>query len=156
MTIRPASAQDWRRVGELCELLVGQHHTWDARRFIPVDRLSGDAYTSRVRDEIAQAHATVLVAEVDGRVAGYVFVSVEAESWKELRPEAGYIHDIVVDPAQRRHGAGTALLKAALDWFAAHNIARVMLWTAPQNTQAQSLFRRFGFRTTMLEMMREG
>ena len=156
MIIRAVRDEDWPRIGQLCELLVEQHHAWDAKRFIPVEQLRGDAYTSRVRAEIAHGRATVLVADLDGSIAGYVFTSVEAWNWKELRPEAGYVHDMVVDAAQRRHGVGTALLKAVIDWLGARNITRVVLWTAPQNVEAQRVFGRFGFRTTMMEMTREG
>jgi len=95
------------------------------------------------------------VAGRDGgqrRVAGYVFAAIEAESWKDLRHEAGVVHDLVVDESHRRAGIGEALLRSAIDWFAARGITRVMLGTAPQNQTAQRLFRRVGFRATMIEM----
>jgi len=152
MTIRPVTADDWPRIGELCELLVRAHHGYDPSRFIPVEMLRGDVYTSRVRDEIARGHGTVRVAEIDGRVVGYVFAGVEPESWKELRREAGYVHDLVVDEAHRHSGIGAALVASAIEWFETRRVSRIMLWTAPQNAHAQSLFRRIGFRQTMIEM----
>jgi hypothetical protein len=39
-----------------------------------------------------------------------------------------------------------------LEWFAAQDVAPVMLWTAPQNVDAQRLFVSLGFRQTMIEM----
>ena len=152
MTIRPATSDDWPRIGELSELLVGAHHRYDPSRFIPVDQLHGDVYTSRVRDEIARGHGTVLVAEIEGRVVGFVCAGVEPESWKELRREAGYVHDLVVDEAHRHGGLGAALVASALEWFDRRGITRIMLWTATQNDRAQRLFRRIGFRQTMIEM----
>ena len=154
MTIRPATALDWPRVGALSELLVATHHEWDSERFISAEQLRGDVYTSRVREHVADGTGIVLVADEDGRVVGFVFVGVEPESWKELRTEAGYIHDLVVDLSHRRAGIGAALLQAALEWFHTRGVTRVMLWTAPQNVHAQTLFHRFGFRTTMMEMTR--
>jgi len=152
MTIRPATAQDWPRISALSELLVHAHHTYDASRFIPVDALPGDVYAARVLEEIAGGRGTVLVADVDGSVVGYVFAGIEAESWKELRHQAGFVHDLVVEEGARRGGVGAALLERAVEWFTVRGVTRVMLWTAPQNVQAQRLFRRIGFRETMIEM----
>ena len=152
MTIRPATENDWPRIGELGALQVGVHYAFDAARFFAPDRLPAEVYTSHVREDIAGGGATVLVAEVDGRVAGYAFAAIEAESWKELRYEAGFVHDLVVDPAFRRRGIAAALLQSTIEWFAARDITRVMLGTSPQNGPAQALFRRAGFRQTMIEM----
>ena len=154
-TVRPVTANDWPRVGELAELLVREHYTFNPSRFIHPDTLRGDLYTSRVQAEIARGHAMVQVADVDGRIAGYVFAGLESESWKELRHDAGYIHDIVVDEGYRKQRIGSALVAAAIDWFDARGVARIMLWTAQQNVDAQRLFHRVGFRPTMIEMTRD-
>ena len=95
----------------------------------------------------------VRVAELEGRIVGYVFAGIEPESWKELRHETGYVHDLVTDTSQRHGGVGTALVKSALEWFAEQGVKRIMLWTAQQNADAQRLFSRLGFRATMIEMM---
>ncbi len=152
MTIRPARLDDWPRIGELAELLVRVHYAFDMRRFVHPDTLRAADYIDRLREEIERGHAMVRVADVDGRVAGYVFAGIEPESWKELRHDAGYVHDLVVDEAHRRAGLGRALVASALEWFHARGIARVMLWTAPANAGAQHLFRRVGFTPTMIEM----
>jgi ribosomal protein S18 acetylase RimI-like enzyme len=154
MTTRPVAENDWPRIGELGELLVRTHHAFNPSRFIHPDRLPGDLYTSRVQAEVARGHAVVHVAEMDGRIVGYVFAGLEPESWKELRHEAGYIHDIVVDQDYRNRRIGDALVAAAVDWFEARGVVRIMLWTAPQNVDAQRLFHRIGFRATMIEMTR--
>ncbi len=83
---------------------------------------------------------------------GYVYAGVEPLSWKELRGEAGFIHDIVVDETGRRSGLAAALIQHALDWLRAHGMPRAILWTADQNHAAQQLFTRVGFRRTMIEM----
>ena len=103
MTIRsPVDGGDWARVGELAEVLVRTHYAFDSRRFVPPDTLRAPDYIARLREEVDRGDAVVLVAEVDGAIAGYVFAGVEAASWKDLRDEAGYVHDLVVDAANRR------------------------------------------------------
>jgi GNAT superfamily N-acetyltransferase len=146
------TANDWTRVGELAESLVHAHCAFDAFRFLDPGSLPASLYTSRVQAEIARGHATLLVAESDGEIVGYVFAGIEPESWKELRHEAGFVHDLVVSEHHRVGGIGSALLASALEWFEARGIQRIMLWTAQENAGAQRLFGRVGFRPTMIEM----
>jgi ribosomal protein S18 acetylase RimI-like enzyme len=154
MTIRPVAVHDWPRIGELAELLVRTHHAFNPARFIHPDRLRGDLYASRVQAELARGQAMVHVAEMDGRIVGYVFAGVEPDSWKELRDQAGYVQDLIVDPDFRNRRIGSSLVAAAVEWFEARGVARIMLWTAQQNVDAQHLFHRAGFRPTMIEMTR--
>ena len=88
-------------------------------------------------------------------MAGYVYAGLEPMSWKELRGEAGFVHDVAVDPSARRLGIAAALLDAAIEWLKEQGAPRVVLWTAEQNADAQRLFARVGFRRTMIEMTKE-
>ena len=69
-----------------------------------------------------------------------------------MRGRAGFIHDVLVDAASRRLGIADALMDHALGWLREQRVPRVILWTAAANRQAQRLFIRKGFRTTMHEM----
>ena len=95
------------------------------------------------------------MAERDDAVIGYVYAAVEPRSWKDLRDEAGFIHDVIVDPATRRSGVATELLEAAFAWLRSQGVPRVVLGTAYDNQAAQQLFARLGFRPTMIEMTKE-
>jgi GNAT superfamily N-acetyltransferase len=152
MTIRPATDSDWPHVRRLAESLIAGHHEFDRSRFIDLKTLDGDTYVSHVRDMIRHGRATLLVADHDGQIIGYVFAGVEAANWKELRPEAGYIHDIVVDEARRKSGSGRALMHSAIEWLTQQHVQLIMLWSAHKNTRAQRLFAELGLRPTMVEM----
>ena len=82
----------------------------------------------------------MLVAEVDGRIVGYVYAGLEPMSWKELRGPAGFIHDVMVEDDEQGAGAGSALIDAAIAWLRDRGAPRVMLWTAERNDGAQRLF----------------
>jgi ribosomal protein S18 acetylase RimI-like enzyme len=97
----------------------------------------------------------VLVAERSGVVAGYSYAGVEGTDYMSLRGPAGIVYDIAVDPSARRLGVGTTLLDATLAALDARGAPRVILSTAVGNAAAQRLFRRAGFRETMIEMTRE-
>lgn len=153
--IRPAERQDLPSLGRLGALLLRTHHGFDARRFIPPGDEPESSYAWFLGTRLAEGTDVVLVAERDSRIVGYVYAGIEPMSWKELRDEAGFIHDLVVDQSVRRTGVGAELLEHALGWLGGRGVARVMLWTAQRNDAAQSLFVRRGFRPTMIEMTLE-
>ena len=153
--IRPARTADLPVLGQLGAQLMRVHHDFDTRRFLSPGTDPDRGYAAFLGTQIEDEDCRVLVAELEGTVIGYVYAAIEPLSWKELRDEAGFIHDIVVDPAHRGGGAGSQLLDAAIEWLRSRGMPRVMLWTAEQNVGGQRLFARSGFRRTMVEMTRE-
>ena len=155
MTIRPATPADLPELGRLGALLLRVHHDFDGQRFfMPADNPE-DGYAWFLGSQLEDPDVVVLVAEHDEKVIGYVYAGVEPHSWKELREECGFVHDLIVHPEARGHGAGEQLLEAAVAWLKRKGMPRVMLWTAELNVGAQRLFARRGFRRTMIEMTRE-
>jgi ribosomal protein S18 acetylase RimI-like enzyme len=114
-----------------------------------------DGYAWFLRTQLDRADSLVLVAEAEGGVVGYLYAGIEPRNWKELREEAGFIHDILVDESSRGGGIARLLMDAAMAWFRERGVPRAILWTAARNTHAQRLFERLGFRSTMIEMTRE-
>jgi ribosomal protein S18 acetylase RimI-like enzyme len=131
------------------------HHAYDPQRFMAPGPHPEQGYGRFLGSQLDQAAAAIFVAEKDGAVVGYVYAGIEPISWKELRDECGYVHDLVVDDSQRGNGVGTALMDAALAWMRGRGLPRVVLGTAQPNQGAQHLFERLGFRRTMVEMTRE-
>ena len=101
------------------------------------------------------ANVTVLVAEQDHRILGYAYAGIEPLSWKDLRDECGFLHDLVVAPGDRGQGVADALLNEVVWWVRARGQRRIVLCTAERNAAAQRLFARRGFRRTMIEMTLE-
>jgi ribosomal protein S18 acetylase RimI-like enzyme len=154
-TIRPATGADRNALGQLGALLMQTHYTFDPARFLAPGDDAEEGYAWFLDSQLREEDALVLVAERDGRVAGYVYAALEPLSWKELRGPAGFIHDLVVDGTTRGQGLGRALLEAAIEWLKKRGAPRVVLWTAAQNSRAQNIFTAAGFRTTMVEMVVE-
>jgi ribosomal protein S18 acetylase RimI-like enzyme len=153
--VRRAVRADLPALGRLGAHLMHVHHAFDARRFLAPGGNPAAGYARFLGGELDAADSLVLVAERGGAVAGYVYAGIEPLSWKELRDEAGFIHDIVVDEDARRSGMATALLEAAAAWVRDRGVRALMLWTAAPNIAAQQLFERLGFRRTMIEMSRD-
>ncbi len=155
LTVRQAREADLDAIGRLGVHLLRQHHRFDPDRFMAPGRDPEAGYAWFLSTQLAEPDVLLVVADLEGVVAGYLYGAVEPRSWKELRDEAGFIHDVVVDERFRRQGMARALLQAAADWFAGRGIPRVVLWSAHRNETAQRLFASLGFRPTMIEMTRE-
>ena len=153
-TIRPARPDDEPVLGSLGALLVAVHRDFDKARFIAPGPDTARRYGRFLISQLGEKDATVLVADVDGVVCGYVYAAVEGPDWMALRGPAGVIYDIVVDPERRRRGVGRQLLDAVLPALEARGAPQVVLFTATQNEAAQRLFAAEGFRATMIEMTR--
>jgi GNAT superfamily N-acetyltransferase len=153
--IRRAVDADLAALGRLGALIMRTHYEFDQQRFRPPGDDPEGGYAWFLGTQLREPDVAVFVAEQDGDVIGYVHAGIEPQSWKELRAEAGFIHDIVVDERGRRHGVATRLMQAAAQWLASRGMKRIMLWTADGNVAAQQLFSRLGFRRTMVEMTRE-
>jgi len=142
-------------VGRLGELLVRTHWEFDKKRFMRATPHMDEGYGHFLGTQLDDADVCVLVAERDGEVVGYTYAAVEGRDWMSLRDRSGELHDIIVDPAAREHGVGRLLLDATLAFLKERGVPRVVLSTAEQNSAAQRLFEKAGFRPTMIEMTRE-
>jgi len=153
--VRRAGERDLEAVGRLGARLLRDHFEFDRLRFMAPRGNTDEGYGWFLGTQLRRDDAAVFVAERAGRVVGYVYAGIEPQSWKELRDEAGFIHDVYVDESARRCGVATALIEAAADWLAGHGMPRIVLWTAARNESARRLFERLGFRHTMSELTRE-
>jgi ribosomal protein S18 acetylase RimI-like enzyme len=153
--IRRAVDADLPALGRLGALLMRTHYEFDPQRFMSPGHDPEGGYAWFLGTQLREPDVAVFVAEQDGDVIGYVYAGIEPQSWKELREEAGFVHDIVVDERGRRSGLASRLMETAAEWLASRGMQRVVLSTAEGNVGAQQLFARLGFRRTMVEMTRE-
>jgi ribosomal protein S18 acetylase RimI-like enzyme len=155
LLIRKAERRDLDSLGRLGAMLMRIHYAFDRQRFLAPGEGAERGYAAFLGSVLESDEDCVFVAERDGVIDGYVFVALEPLSWKELRGPAGFIHDLAVADEARGSGIGTKLMQVAIGWLRERDAPRVILWTAAPNEPAQSLFRRLGFRETMMEMTME-
>jgi GNAT superfamily N-acetyltransferase len=164
--VRPAEARDLPALGRLGAALLRVHHAFDDRRFLPPGDDPEGGYADFLGTQLHAGGTLVLVAVrqaaadepgngAPSEVVGYVYAGIEPLSWKELRDEAGFVHDLVIADEARGCGVGRRLLDAAIAWLREQGMPRVVLWTAAPNEAAHRLFARRGFRSTMVEMTLE-
>ena len=90
-------------------------------------------------DELQVDCARSILAEVEGRIVGYVLF------W--FLPEEVDIHNIAVHPNFRRQGIGRLLLEQVVAAARRQDRVRVTLDVRFSNAPAQNLYRSFGFLT---------
>jgi ribosomal protein S18 acetylase RimI-like enzyme len=107
-------------------------------------RLGGRSWQSR---KTAQVDADcernpngVFVAVEGERVVGFVTTSLDPEMG------IGHIPNIAVDPSCQGKGIGSALLRAAFDYFIAEGITHTQIETLENNAVGQHLYPKAGFR----------
>ena len=88
-------------------------------------------------EEIRVSYAKSVLAEVDGRIVGYIIY------WQ--LPKEVDIHNLAVHPEYRRQGIGRSLLSSAIDSAKGQDSNRVTLEVRKSNQAAQQLYHSLGF-----------
>ncbi len=94
-------------------------------------------YNAAAFSDIADTHPYFVVAELNGKVVGYQFNSVDSDY--------GYLIRIAVHPSYSGHGIGARLMAEAIHFFARERVTRIMLNTQENNVHAHRLYEWFGF-----------
>jgi ribosomal protein S18 acetylase RimI-like enzyme len=137
ITIRPVEPNEYEAVGEL---VVAAYRT------VP-DADANASYEPALRDVARRAQtATVLVAELDGRVVGTAtYVNGPSPDEEIQDPDAASIRMVGVVPEARRRGVARALIEACIAEARARGRARIRLATRTTMPEAQRLYEGLGF-----------
>lgn len=151
--IRSAKRSDEAALARLWSGLITYHKKLD--KDLPNAARNGDKrYAARLVDRLHDPEACVLVAEVDGEVIGFVLgmvVNLVPDVFAQER--CGFLADIYVDEAHRRHGVGRALVRAVENWFQqTHNLSYYEWHVAAQNTAGRAFWQSMNGRDIMVRM----
>ncbi len=106
-------------------------------------------YASIFFEEMREKYPDLFyVAEVDGRIVGYIMCREETAGFDLPRLRAkrrGHVISIAVLPEYRRRGIGRSLLAKALDSMKARKLEECVLEVRVSNTAAINLYRKLGF-----------
>jgi GNAT superfamily N-acetyltransferase len=142
--IRPAVVDDAAAIAEM------HVRSWQAgyRGLLPDDFLAGLSvddrrrrWTERLGDP--NGTVTVLVAEPDGHIRG--FVSFGPSRDPGAPPEVGELIAIYVDPAYWRHHLGSTLHQRAIEMLTAQGFREATLWVLAGNERACAFYEQAGW-----------
>ena len=93
-------------------------------------------------EEMSEPGHAVLVAEVEGRIVGFVTLSASRHWAGETDASIG---ELVVAHEAEGMGIGTALVEAVVEHAKAEGYARISVSTGAANERARRLYGRLGF-----------
>lgn len=103
-------------------------------------------------EAMADEGRVVLIAEIDGKVAGCLSTSIMRVLHRPA--PVGRISMMVVDEAQRSRGIGTALVRAAERALAAQGCYMVEVTSHVRRTEAHRFYERLGYEHTSVRLAR--
>jgi ribosomal protein S18 acetylase RimI-like enzyme len=154
ITIRPATAKDVPTIQRLYRQL-DQHHV----RLLPevFQSVAGHARPDAfVAEKIANEDSDYLLAEVQGKVRGFVDLRMACHPhYPMFRPHNfALVDNAVVEEGHRGQGIGTALFNAAKRWARERGLRYMQTEVWHENAGAHAFYARQGFhpRTTRMEL----
>lgn len=128
VSIRPATLADAAAVATLTSHLG-------------YDVATGDV-TDRLTRALAREDQRLLIAEKDGRPAGWIHVGVA--DYIETGP-SGVINGLVVARGARSQGIGRLLLAQAEAWARERGLTTIRLWSTVSRERAHAFYERHGY-----------
>lgn len=109
-----------------------------------------------LKEIIAGERSDILLALVDEQPAGLALIKEMCTlPYACLRPHRyAFLMDLVVNPARRDSGLGTALLQAAEKWAKTRRLDYLELCVLTENQRAAALYQRHGYQPVMQTMRR--
>ena len=139
--IRPFRPED---LASLQQMAGELHH--DSRFHVdsrfPQER-SRALFATWIEKACADPAQQVFVAELDGRIAGYL-------ACQRVTATQGQIQLVGVDPTARNRGLGKHLVHSALNWLGPAQAGQVRVVTQGRNIAAQRLYEKCGFLTSSI------
>jgi ribosomal protein S18 acetylase RimI-like enzyme len=154
MLVRPATPADVPAVLPMVTAICAMHEAADPARY-PMLPDVVQRYERWLPQRALDSRSVFLVAEEEGRIAGFLIGTVERNIPIYRLEEFGFIHDMWVEPEFRRRGLARGLVLAAVERFRALGVTQVRLETAAGNEAARRLFASCGFRVGTIDMLRE-
>ncbi len=140
-------------------ITVRRMRTQDAEAVLRIDeKITGTPHEaqweSRIIDQLTRNPLGCLVAEVRGKVVGFIFG--EIRGWEFGIPKSGWIEIVGVDPEYHVKGVARALIEKLHVYFRNHNVERVMTMVNWNDPGLVSFFRAVGFERSEFIILEKG
>ncbi|MGE4480961.1 N-acetyltransferase family protein [Acidocella sp.] len=154
MIVRHATPADHDALlTQLWELNRHEHALTGDRR---TDRAGAQDTLAEALAAVAQGEGDVLVAEMDGKIAGHLFMFLDMDdayvraAWRRY----AFISNLFVDEAFRGGGIGRALMAQAEKIALAKGVRRLRLYVLNGNERARRIYEEAGFCAHGVEMLK--
>jgi ribosomal protein S18 acetylase RimI-like enzyme len=160
MEHKPVIIRDYSESDER-DLLVCVHEFRKFLTQINPQRKNGlpdEFYKKWMKDrkaEIWDEKGEIFVAEIEGKIVGYVYGLVKDINEPEYIPEkTGNIEELYVMPQYQKEGIATALIEKITQDFKINHCHTITLIVLQDNTHAVDYYHKRNFRTVTQEMIK--
>ena len=150
--VREAVMVDIDPILDLWLELLDYHASFDPRYRRSPDARAG--FAVHLREYVDATDRVLLVADADGEVIGFTNGLLAKYPPCLAQRDHGYLDHMVIAPAWRRTGVGTALLDRAMAWFAAQGVPTVETRIHLSNPMVRGFVEKAGFEPYMLMLRR--
>lgn len=116
-----------------------------------------DRYIPQMLEHCVECDGEILVAIVDGNVAGYatILASIRNDELESGVQEYGLVSDLVVTGSFRGKGIGGELLRAAENYARSHGVRFLRIGSLAMNRTARQLYESQGYATFYVEVEKD-
>ncbi len=105
-----------------------------------------------IEDYIKADHTEVVVAEIDGEIAGSGYGQIRDRKDFFIQKQYGYVGFMYVKEEHRGKGISQAVIKYLCKWFETKNLEEVRLTVYEKNPRAIKAYEKVGFEKHLIEM----
>ncbi|MHC4562687.1 MAG: GNAT family N-acetyltransferase [Planctomycetota bacterium] len=149
--VRDAVEADLGRVGELWAEMVDYHCNLDSC-FWRRKADGAEIFQKWMAEALEDDKRVLIVAEMDGRVVGFVHGHLTNAPPPMVDKISGTITDVAVTAGHRDCGIGKQMMAVVLDWFRACSAEEVTLMAALPNPDAIRFYEFLGFERHLVSM----
>jgi len=140
LTVRAFAPDEWRLYRDLRLRALRESPDAFGSTYAHEAQRSDSEWASRFSRGVGSPRDLPLVAELNAEPSGLAWVRIEEDA-----PAIAHLYQMWVAPTRRRHGAGRALLDAALAWARTAGAHTIVLDVTSGNNDAVRLYERVGF-----------
>lgn len=152
VTIRRVEPRDEAAIARLWQALSDYHMQLDRR--LPVPTLgAAEQYSARLLEQRDDPFTRAFVAEVGGRVIGYLLgavIDLQSDLFEYV--DTGFIADVYVDSEYRRQGIARRLVETINRWFTEQGVRHVEWQVATANADAIRFWEALGGQAITVRM----
>ena len=143
--IRYAQEKDLLRMSKLWLDLAEMHE--DLMEDYDLTENAQDEWINLMEEAMANNHVISFLAEEEGKLLGFISVSLRKRAPIFRLKNVGAIMDVVVEEGSRGKGVGTSLVLRTESWIRERGFELAVLTVAPENTGAMKFWDRLGYNT---------
>ncbi len=112
-------------------------------------------FLKHIKRCIRSKNSVIFVAEEKNSLIGYSLNQIKKNIPIFKIEKLGYFSDLFVKKEYRGKGISSKFKKKAIAWFKKKRLTTISIAVYPENEHAHSIYKRWGFRDTHIEMRRK-